>query len=88
MYYLYSIFDSVSGQYSAPIMEPNTSCAIRNFLLGSGIDRFGSYAKDFSLYRVGSYNNLTGEIEACHVFIGNYSYLSQSQEVDADAKSE
>lgn len=88
MYYLYSILDTVSGQFSAPVMEPNDGCAIRNFILGSGLERFGSYAKDFSLYRVGSYNNMTGEIEPCRLLVGNYSNLAQSQEVKDNEKTE
>lgn len=88
MYYLYSVFDSVSGQYSAPVMEPNDSCAIRNFVLGSGLERYGTYAKDFSLYRVGSYNNTSGEIEPCRIFVGNYSILSQIEEAPANEKTD
>lgn len=88
MYYLYAILDTVSGQFSAPVMEPNDGCAIRNFMLGSGLERFGSYAKDFSLYCVGSYNNMSGEIEPCRLLVGNYSNLAQSQEVKQNEKTE
>lgn len=88
MYYLYAILDTVSGQYSAPVMEPNNGCAIRNFILGSGLERFGAYAKDFSLYCVGSFNNLTGHIEPCWVLLGNYSNLVQSEEVKDIEKTE
>lgn len=88
MYYLYAILDCVSGQFSAPVMEPNDACAIRNFVLGSGLDRFGTYAKDFSLYRVGSYNNMSGEIVPCRLLVGNYANLAQVQEVTVDEKTE
>lgn len=66
---LYSIFDKVLGEYSAPIMASNDKVAKRWFK--STISKSDYEPVDFQLYKVGSFDTTTGEIGDTYEYIMN-----------------
>lgn len=64
-YELYVIFDKVAGIYSNPMCEINEACAVRHFeFLCKNSSAQGVEASDCELYKVGSFNPLSGVISA------------------------
>lgn len=61
---LYSIFDKKALVYAPPTAMDNDDVAMRGVKAAMGPDTMiGTNAEDFSLNRVGSFNDATGEIE-------------------------
>lgn len=62
---IYVIFDKVKGLYMYPHYAINKTLAQREFLLAtSNLDeKTGQEATDFELFKLGTYNDETGEIK-------------------------
>lgn len=66
MKYLYSIFDSKADCFQSIFESINDFTATRDFLhafTAEGPPVFREYPADFQLYRLGSYDQATGELE-------------------------
>lgn len=77
---LYSIFDRESGIHSMPLMFDNDAVAKRYFpYVVQTNERFQLFSKDMSLYRLGSFDERTGQIcpEQHAEFIMNYTDVPQ-----------
>ena len=63
---IYTILDTVSEEYSTPFYSKNDDTAKRDFynVIDNPETLYGSTPKDFKLYRVGSWDNETGLINA------------------------
>lgn len=63
-FFVYAIRDNVAGFFGGPIINHSDEMAIREFKYtmsrSEGIER--DFVGDFSLYRIGSYDNNTAEI--------------------------
>lgn len=61
---LYCVLDSVSGVYDGPVPAQNDGVALRNFQAMAQNDQspIGRNPADFSLWRVGEWNDGLGEI--------------------------
>jgi hypothetical protein len=63
---LYSVYDKKSKTYAAPFTEVNDGTAIRaiqDLIASNQSHPFARHSEDFSLERVGSFNELSGNIE-------------------------
>ena len=63
---LYSVYDKKSKTYAAPFTEVNDGTAIRaiqDLIESNQSHPFARHSEDFSLERVGSFNELSGNIE-------------------------
>ena len=62
---LYSVYDKKSKTYAAPFVEVNDGTAIRaiqDLMQSNQSHPFARHSEDFSLERVGSFNELSGDI--------------------------
>lgn len=62
---LYSVYDKKSKTYAAPFIEVNDGTAIRaiqDLMQSNNAHPFARHSEDFSLERVGSFNELSGDI--------------------------
>ncbi len=62
---LYTIFDAASGLYSQPTAEISDETAKRSFgnLAANAETSVGAHPKDYTLIRVGTFNDVTGELK-------------------------
>lgn len=63
---LYSVYDKKSKTYAAPFTEVNDGTAIRaiqDLMQSNNSHPFARHSEDFSLERVGSFNELSGDIQ-------------------------
>lgn len=74
IYALYSVSDAVSGFFNAPFMAMSDEDAIRSFkcdydraLNQAPSSPFAMFIGDYSLYRVGSFDSSTGQLETISV---------------------
>lgn len=76
---LYSIKDAKSGNFANPFSSYNDQVAVRDFKIlckdKNPNNLVGAYPEDFDLFRVGSFDDKTGEIVPCCEFISNGSSL-------------
>lgn len=61
-YPMYSVRDKVTS-FMPPICEINENSAIRNFAQAINNGNLQYQSEDFDLYRVGSFDDVSGEIE-------------------------
>lgn len=65
-FFVYSVRDDVAGFFGGPFVDHSDEMAIRFFKYqmsrAEGLEH--DFAGDFSLYRVGTFDNNTGEITA------------------------
>lgn len=62
---LYSVYDKKSKTYAAPFVEVNDGTAIRaiqDLIASNQSHPFARHSEDFSLERLGSFNELSGDI--------------------------
>lgn len=61
---VYAVKDDVSGSYNQPFLMVNDQIAVRGFktLAEDTSTDIGKYPTDFSLYRLGEYDEKTGVI--------------------------
>ena len=65
-YPMFSIFDSVTRQFSVPAVHNNDASAMRNFAeVFNGVFQ----PEDYSLYCIGHFDNSSGEIVPCDSYI-------------------
>ena len=63
---LYSVYDAKSNTYAAPFCEINDGTAIRviqDLIESNQSHPFARHAEDFTLERVGRFNELSGDLE-------------------------
>lgn len=63
---LYSVYDAKSKTYAAPFCEVNDGTAIRviqDLMAQNQNHPFARHSEDFSLERVGRFNELSGDLE-------------------------
>lgn len=65
---LYSVYDSVSGLFGAPIPMVNDQAAARSFydLISQGDSAIAKHPTDHDLYYVGSINTSSGVLDSCN----------------------
>lgn len=64
---LYSVYDTKSQTYAAPFCEVNDGTAIRviqDLITQNATHPFSVHSADFSLERIGRFNELSGDLEA------------------------
>lgn len=66
---LFTIFDTKAGTYRYPVIAKDEAEITRqlqsNFINpATQYDQYVTHAEDFQLFRIGSYNQMTGEITA------------------------
>ena len=63
---IYSIFDTVSNEFSTPFYSKNNETAKRDFhnVIDNPETIYGATPQDFKLYKLGTWNNETGFIKA------------------------
>ena len=61
---LYSIYDTASGIYDKVVFAPSDGIVTREFqdLCTSADHPYGQHPEDYSLFRLGSFDNLTGTV--------------------------
>jgi hypothetical protein len=64
LYKFYSIYDSKAEFYVSPITLPSRGAAVRHFtgMVNNTSHDFGKTPEDFTLFELGSYDELTGII--------------------------
>lgn len=62
---LYAVYDSASGVYDGPVPQQSDASAMRNFrnMVGNDQSPIGRNPEDFSLVRVGRWNDATAEVK-------------------------
>ena len=62
---LYAVFDRCSGVYDGPIAGRADAEMVRNFshMCGNKESKISQTPEDFTLFKVGSWNDGTGELE-------------------------
>lgn len=62
----YSIFDAKARCYSQPFLSYNDEVALRSFvaLANDTQSQVGAFSDDFTLYRIGFFDDQVGHIEA------------------------
>jgi len=72
---LYSIYDSKSETYSAPMSQPSRGAATRLFIDAvNGLqDQLTAHSEDFTLFEIGEFDIATGDITvfAAKISVGN-----------------
>lgn len=72
---LFSVYDKVSGLYSAPFACSNQAVAVRQFYYA--MSQAAMVARDSSLYELGTFDTVTGVIKFNEVqFVCNYEVQS------------
>lgn len=68
---VYSVYDEVSGLFGFPVLFPRDAVATRNFgdIIGSDGTVLHSHPADFSLKRIGFFDEHTGELISTPVVI-------------------
>lgn len=63
---MFSLFDVKAGAFAQPFYSVNAGMAQRNVAaaMESGEAIFAKFPEDFQLFRVGTFNDLTGLVEA------------------------
>jgi len=63
---VYAVFDSVAKIYLPPWVQANDGLACRSFVhaVNDRSNQLGQFPADFSLYRVGTFDDQTGVLEA------------------------
>jgi hypothetical protein len=62
---MYSIRDAKSEAYHAPFMSHNVRDGMRRFhRILTEAEIFKGYEEDYSLYHIGSFDDMSGEVEA------------------------
>lgn len=61
----YTIFDVASGTYMRPFFAPADGQAVRGFkdIATDRTHEVGKHPEDYTLYRVGAFNDTTGKLE-------------------------
>lgn len=63
IYFIYSIFDKVTGNYLAPFYQINDASAERFFVnVSKAPDNLG-VSSDWQLYKLGTFNSETGVVQ-------------------------
>lgn len=83
MMFLYSIFDKVQGQYSAPVLANNDGVAIRWYV--NMVNKGEFDATDFQLYKVASFDIDTGYVVPMFDFI---KAVQNGEKVEGDMLDE
>lgn len=68
MWQLYSVYDQVAGTYSNPVTARNDAVAARLFVHSvstEGESLVKSHPDDYSLVRIGSFDEVDGLVSAC-----------------------
>lgn len=61
-----SIKDEIADAWMTPQFAMNEQAALRSLMLQLDRDQdFRSVVKDYNLYKIGMFNELTGELEGC-----------------------
>lgn len=62
---IFSIYDSKAGIYASPFFDRSEGQAIRNFVTASESQesQLNKFPMDFSLYKLGTYEDTTGSFE-------------------------
>lgn len=62
---IYAVYDQASGIYDGPVPQKTDNAAMRGFLDLAHNDQsvISKHPSDFSLWRIGTYDDSTGEIE-------------------------
>lgn len=62
---LYSVFDSAAQAYNTPLTFQSEGLAIRSFsdAVNKEDSNFRRHAKDYTLFRIGEFDDATGEIK-------------------------
>lgn len=83
-YVLVSVKDELSG-YGAIDIQYNDDVAKRAFANACrSIEQFRSNPADYSLYRIGNFDSVSGEIVPCNVKLISASSVVQEVENEAD----
>lgn len=62
---VYSVFDAKAAAYLRPFFERNDATAVRSFKVAcSSGDSFGASPGDFTLFRIASWDELSGRFES------------------------
>ena len=62
----YTIYDEMAKKYSNPVLLENDDVAVRSFIAFINGDQLRiDNNKDFSIYRIGSWDSTNGVIETC-----------------------
>lgn len=68
---MYSVFDRLTGLYSTPFLAVSDDVAFRTVAdqLNFGMSEFRKHSDDLDLYKIGSFDIYTGELECQKEFI-------------------
>lgn len=66
---VYTIYDSKAEAYLAPLLQKTRGEAIRTFsdLVNNPETMFAKHPSDFTLFEIGEWDELKGEVNMCHV---------------------
>jgi hypothetical protein len=84
IYELYSVRDDKAGDFNIPFAAENEIIAVRitGMMANSKSGQIAGYPEDFSLYRIGSFNPKSGQVETVPpVYITACVNLVKRQEV-------
>ena len=70
---LYSIKDTKLGKYAQPFSAPNDEIAKRMLTstIRAGGNNIADYPEDFQLYKLGQYDEDTGDLQTDNKFLAN-----------------
>jgi len=79
---LYSLFDRKMQKYGMPYNAPNDEIAKRMLIstINAGGTTISEFPEDFSLYKIGKYNDDTGELTTEVKFLANAIEFSKKGE--------
>lgn len=78
---LYSIKDTKLGKYCQPFTAPNDEIAKRilTSTIRAGGNNIADYPEDFQIYKLGSYNEDTGELTTENKFLANATEFKKGE---------
>ncbi len=78
MQFIFTIQDAAAGAYLPPFTLPASGMALRSFsdCVNDSKHAFGHHPADYTLFQIGTWDELTGEI----VYTGNHKKLANGLE--------
>ena len=79
---MFSVYDAKAKAYLPPFILPEIGQATRTFgdCVNNKEHQFGAHPSDYSMFKIGTYDDAKGKVDPCHELIGNGVEYLQSED--------